>query len=96
MTGRKVRLTPHFKLPDWLNQAIIADTHYDKYVSMFDDPSIGKDIADALKDLRAAFSEFDIWNMTPGTIGHLVPSEQLWEIPEEAKQFIYERVDGDS
>ena len=93
---KKGKTNPHFKLPDWLNQAVIADTHYDEFVAMFDDPGVGKNIADALKDLRQAFGEFDIWNMTPGTIGHIIPNEQLWEVPEEAKQFIYDRVAGSS
>jgi len=93
---QKGKSHPHFKLPDWLNQAIMADTHYDAYVATFDDATLGKEIADALKELRAAFGEFDISNMTPGSISHIVPNEQLWEIPDEAKQFIYDRITGGS
>ncbi|MEM7662777.1 MAG: hypothetical protein AAF292_11045 [Pseudomonadota bacterium] len=89
---KKGKTHPHFKLPDWLGQAAMAELHYDQFVEKFDDLQLGQEIADALKDLYAAFKEYEIWTMVPESIQHLVPAEENWVVPNDAQEYIRSRV----
>ena len=87
----KGKTHPHFTLPDWLNHAIMAENYFDEYASSLGSQKHALEITEALKDLREAFGEFDIWTMTVGSISLIQPQSKLSEVPQNAAKFLIDR-----
>lgn len=90
---RKGKTHPYFVLPDWLAAAGMATEFPDEFAESFGDEQTGHTAVGALNDLHESFKAFDIWSMT-GSVSHIVASEQQWQVPDAAREFILERAIG--
>lgn len=89
------KLHPHFALVDWLVVAAIAHRFRDEFINDFKKPRYAEDAANALDDLYKEFKEFTIFEIAnEETLAHIRSSGKKWEVPEKAKQFIYDRAVG--
>lgn len=85
---------PHFVLPDWFAAAAIAHEFYDDFVATFNKELIGIDAADALVELYNALKTFDIWSMDGNMLPHVRAAEKLWNVSDDAREFILERAES--
>lgn len=92
---RKGGTHPLFALPDWLCAAALADEFPDEYALSFNRHQVGLKATEALSELFAAFKEFDIWSMTKA-VDHIVASETHWTVPDDVRDFIFDRAASDS
>ena len=79
---------PHFVLPDWLAAAAIIRNFREDFVAA--NPS-GNVIADALEELHDVFKTFEFWSMDANVLPHIRANEKLWEVPDDAREFILAR-----
>lgn len=92
---------PHFTLVDWLVAAAIAHRFPDEFVKEFKTTKLGtkkrnaEDTQEALEDLYQEFKKHTIYEIADErTLDMLRSDTKQWEVPEEAKQFIYDRAVG--
>lgn len=84
---------PHFVLPDWLVVAAIAREFRDDFIASFANKRIGNEAADALGGLYDVFKTFDLWSMDGSVLSHLRAAEKLWNVPDDAREFILARTE---
>ncbi len=92
---KKGKTHPHFILPDWMAAASSATQFPDEYIASFDNEDHGKRAVASLNKLHDVFKSFDIWSMDGKALEHIVPTEKLWEIPDDAREFILSRARRD-
>ncbi|MCB8745725.1 hypothetical protein LHU53_02260 [Rhodoferax sp. U2-2l] len=92
---------PHFTLVDWLVAAAIAHRFPEKFVEEFRSSKLGKkkrnaeDTQEALEQLYQEFKKHKIFEIADErTLGMIKSDKKQWEVPGEAKQFIYDRAAG--
>ena len=93
-TWKEGKSHPHFVLPDWLVAAAIAHDFYGDFVANFAKERIGVEAADALKELYNVFKTFDFWSMEGNVLSHIRAAEKLWNVPEDAREFILARAES--
>lgn len=93
-TWNKGKSHPHFVLPDWFAAAAIAREFYDDFVATFDNERIGIEAADALEELYNVFKTFDFWSMDGNVLSHIKAAEKLWNVPDDAREFILARAES--
>lgn len=49
---------------------------------------IGIEAADCLEKLYNTFKTYDLWSMDGSVLSHLKAAEKLWNVPNEAREFI--------
>lgn len=98
---RDPKTHPHFTLVDWLVAAAIAHRFPEEFVKEFKTTKLGKkkrnaeDTQAALEDLYQEFKKHKIYEIADKqTLGMIRSETKQWEVPEEAKQFIYDRAVG--
>lgn len=86
---------PHFVLPDWLAAAAIAHEFRDDFIASFANKRIGNEAADALGGLYDVFKTFSFWSMSMegNVLSHLRADEKLWNVPDDAREFILARTE---
>lgn len=87
---RKGKDHPFFAFPDWAAAAAIANEFGDELASSYPRKSIGKEIAYSLANLHSTFKAFDLWSMDANVPPMIRTSEKLWNVPNEARQFIFD------
>ncbi len=92
---------PHFTLVDWLVVAAIAHRYPEKFIADFKSTKLGKkgqnaeDAQRALGELYLEFKKHKIFAFADEhTLGMIKSDTKLWAVPNEAKQFIYDRAAG--
>lgn len=88
---QKGKSHPHFVLPDWLAAAAIAHEFREEFISTFTKQEEGAEAADGLEELYQSFKTYDLWSMTGGTLPHIRAAEKLWNVPDDAREFILAR-----
>jgi len=98
---RDPKTHPHFTLVDWLVAAAISHRFPDKFVEEFKTTKLGKkkrnaeDTQEALEQLYQEFKKHTIFEIADErTLGMIRSDTKQWEVPDEAKQFIYDRAAG--
>ena len=84
---------PHFVLPDWLVAAAIAHEFRDDFVACGPTERIGNETADALQELYAVYKTFNLWSMETSVLSHIRAEEKLWNVPDDAREFILARAE---
>lgn len=92
-TWNKGKNHPHFVLPDWLAAAAIAREFRDDFIASFANQRIGHEAADALEELYDVFKTFDFWSMEGNVLSHIRADEKLWNVPDDAREFILTRAE---
>ncbi|HJP18426.1 MAG TPA: hypothetical protein QF468_07240 [Nitrospinota bacterium] len=92
-TWKKGKSHPHFVLPDWLAAAAIAHEFRDDLVASFAKEKDGVNAADGLEILYNAFKTFDLWSLDRNTLPHIRAEEKVWDVPNEAREFVFERAE---
>lgn len=82
---------PHFVLSDWLAAASSASQFPNEYCACFKNEKFGIKAVKSLTTLYSVFKSYDIWSMEDNALDFIGPMEQLWEIPQVAKDFIISR-----
>ncbi|MEO0804043.1 MAG: hypothetical protein AAFY57_17470, partial [Cyanobacteria bacterium J06642_2] len=92
---------PHFTLVDWLVASALAHRFSEEFIAEFKmsrkgrKPGVAEEAQQALENLYQEFKQHTIFEVAnEETLAHMVANQSLWEVPENARQFILERAAG--
>ena len=99
---RDPKTHPNFVIVDWLVAAAIAHKFPEEFIAEYKSTKLGKkkkhaeDAAEELSKLYTEFKEgYGIWEIAnANTLSRIVSNTKKWKVPEDAKQFIYDRAAG--
>jgi hypothetical protein len=87
----KGKTHPSFTIADWLAAAAIAHAFPGELANSFEKEKEGQNALDGLRELYAAFKSFDLWSMEANVLPYIRAETKIWEVPQEARDFILER-----
>lgn len=93
---------PNFVIVDWLAEAVRAHKHPDEFISEYKKSKRGKKNKNAeaaqealsrlYKEFKEGYRIFEIAN--EDTLAHIKGGEKQWEVPDDARDYIYELATG--